>query len=214
MLGSEAAFYPSDLFEKLFVMSNRLLSLSLVVATSVLLAGCYVPEKFATEIDVKPDGGYTFDFTGTIVNAMVAAHTASGKTLSEKDERELLAEAAKMRSSSGVKKATYEGAGRYDLEIQEHKAPGQPLDFMTMMRVRTRPDGVIVITASEVKDVDKREFAKIGMKINGQLSVQIPRNAEVVAHNADSTPTFGFGSYKWKIGGLDKRPMMEIRLKK
>ena len=43
--------------------------------------------------------------------------------------------------------------------------------------------------------------------------VSLPGNAEVLSHNASSTPTLGLGAYSWKIGSLNVRPEIRLRFR-
>jgi hypothetical protein len=51
--------------------------------------------------------------------------------------------------------------------------------------------------------------------MDGTLEVSLPKNAEIISHNATSTPSFFglLGGYSWKIGAVGDRPMMKVRIK-
>ena len=184
-----------------------------IAACALVLTGCLVPEKFAARVDVQSDGGYTFRYSGTAVHALAAAEIKKAGRLTEKDQARLKAEAEKLSGQPGFRKATYKGDGRYELEIDSPKKPGQPLDMLNIFLVRTDKEGVMTIASKEIKDKEKRELEQLGITVNGTLEVNLPKNAEVVSHNATSTPTLGFGSYAWKIGRVDQRPQMTVRFK-
>lgn len=86
------------------------------------------------------------------------------------------------------------------------------LDIFT---VSTDKNGIMTITSNEIKDKEKRDLEQIGIKIDGTLEVRLPKNAEVISQNATSTPTFFgmFGTYSWKIGRVDQRPVLKVKLK-
>lgn len=195
------------------IMKKPFLTLALVVASVVLLTGCLVPERFSARVDVQSDAGYTFRYSGTAVHALAAAQIKQGASLSEKDEKGLRFEAEKLSKNADVRKATYKGDGRYELEIEATRKAGQLLKMLDIFSVQTDKDGIMTIASSEINEKGKRDLAQLGITINGTLEVSIPKNAEVISHNATSTPTLGFGSYSWKVGRIDQRPMMKIRFK-
>lgn len=195
-------------------MKKSLHTSATAIICAALLSGCLVPERFSAKVEVEPDASYTFSYAGTAIHALAAAQLKKTGSLSEKDQNGLKAEADKLSKSPDVLRATYKGNGRYELEIESKKKAGQPLHLLNIFSVRTDKDGVMTLSSSELKDKDKRELEELGITIDGTMYVRLPKNAEVISHNATSTPTFGmFGTYSWKIGGIDQRPMMKVRFK-
>lgn len=190
---------------------------SLAVAVSTIaLTGCLVPEKFTATVKVGNDGSYSYQYSGT--TAFVPAIfelTKTGGTLSPKTEKDLQAMTGQISKSKDVQKATYEGKGRYDVIIAGVRKPGQQMALLDAFRIYTDKDGVINISSVAVKESDKAKLAELGLRINGKLSVTLPKNAEVLSTNATSSPTlFGlFGTYSWTIGSMEDRPVMKIRLR-
>lgn len=103
----------------------------------------------------------------------------------------------------------------YDFVIAGERKAGQAANVLDAFRVFTDKDGDINITSVGLKPADKVELQKLGLKIDGKLEVTLPRNAEVISSNATSTPSlFGlFGAYSRKIGSIEERPVMKIRLR-
>lgn len=196
------------------IMKKSLPVFVAVIACAALLSGCLVPERFAAKIEVEPDASYTFRYAGTAIHVLAAAQLKQTGSLSEKDQNGLKAEADKLSKNPDIRRAIYTGNGRYELEIESKKKTGQPLQMLDIFSVRTDKEGVMTISSSELKDKDKRELEKLGITIDGTMEVRLPKNAEVISHNATSTPTFGmFGAYSWKIGRIDQRTMMKVKFK-
>lgn len=173
-----------------------------------------VPERFSAKVSIEPDASYTFRYVGTAVNVLAAEQLKQKGSLSEQDQIYLKAEAENIAKIPEIRKAVYKGNARYDLEIETKKKTGQSLSMFNIFSVSTDKNGVITISSVEFKDGDKKEFEKVGISVEGALEVSLPKNAEVISHNATSTPTFGiFGTYSWKIGRIDQRPMMKLRFK-
>lgn len=179
-----------------------------------LLTACLVPEKFTAKVAVNPDASYTFNYTGTMVHALVAAKMMKGSKLSANEELGLKAEAEKMAKNPEVRKATYKGDARYDVEMLVTKPAGQSFN-MDSFSVSSDKDGSILIAGKELKVKDLQTLSQLGIKMDGVLEVSLPKNAEIISHNATSTPSFFglMGGYSWKIGSVNERPMMKLRIK-
>lgn len=180
----------------------------------LVVTGCLVPERFKAVVSINSDGSYTYSYVGTAVHAMAAAQLKKTGSLSVKDDAALKAEAEKMTRFAEVRRANYQGNARYDLQMEGKKKAGESLKLLGFLNVDTNKDGILTIASPEIKDRDKQALKEIGLIIDGTLDIKLPSNAEVISHNATSTPSyFGlFGSYSWKIGKIDQRPLMKIRL--
>ncbi len=181
----------------------------------VMLNACLIPEKFTAKIAVNPDASYKVNFNGTMAHVLALAQKVKGGALSDKDEQALKAEADKLSKATDFKKAVYKGDGRYELEIVSIKLAGQPFRMDTFS-VQTDKEGVMTISAIAVSDKDKKAFSELGIKMDGVLEVSLPRNAEIISHNAMSKPSFFglLGGYSWKIGSINERPMMKVKIKR
>lgn len=190
-------------------------SLLALLAVATLVTGCLVPEKFKAKADFQPDGSYAFSYAGTAVHAMAALELAKTGKLSAKDDASLEHEVSKLARNPDVRAVSYKGNGRYSLTLEAKRAKGQALDLLGIMNVKTGKDGVITISSPEINEKSKKELAQLGVKVDGTLEVTIPRNAEVISQNATGTPAFFglVGTYSWKIGSVEQRPMMKFRLK-
>ena len=193
----------------------RKIFVALSLACTALVSGCLVPERFSAKIDVQPDASYTFQYSGTVVHALAAAQIKKTGSLAEKDQNGLKLEAEKLSKRPDVRRAEYTGDGRYKLEIESKKKAGESLRMLDIFTVSTDKEGIMTITSNEIKDKEKQGLEQIGIKIDGTLEVRLPKNAEIISQNATSTPTFFgmFGAYSWKIGRVDQRPVLKVKLK-
>lgn len=192
-------------------MNKRFAIFLVMLASVVLLSGCLVPERFTAKVDVQPDASYTFSYSGTAIHALAAAQIKQSGPLSAKDQNGLRAQAEELLKSPGVRKAIYRGDGRYELEIASANKAGQSMKMFDIFFVNTGKDGVMTIASIEIKEKNKRDLEQLGIALNGTLEVRLPKNVEIISHNATSAPTLGFGSYSWKIGRIDQRPIMKVK---
>lgn len=180
-------------------MSRRLLAAGACAA--LLLTGCLVPERFTAKVAYAADGSYEYSYAGTALHALTAGQLAKGNTLAPQ------ATPDRERATAAPK--------RYDLSVEGKRQRGQALDLAGVLRVQTGPDGVLTLQAGKLDDKEKASMARLGIKLDGTLSVTVPISAEVISHNATSTPSFFglLGTYSWKIGSLEQRPEIKIRFK-
>lgn len=181
-----------------------------VLLAICLLAGCLVPEQFSAEVKVSADGSYIFKYAGVTAYLVALSKVHN----SDKDNALYQADAEKMLRRPEFKKAEYLENGRYDLEIEYHKKPGESLKMFDVFSVSTDKDGVMTISTVLVKPKDRQQLEDVGVAIDGKLSVSLPSNAEVISHNATSTPYFFglFGDYSWDIRSFDQQPMMKVKI--
>jgi hypothetical protein len=189
--------------------------LSLPLLACALLTACLIPEKFTAKVAVNSDASYTFNYTGTMVHALVAAKVMKGSKLTDNEEMGLKAEAEKMAKNPEIRKAVYKGDARYEVEMLTTKQAGQSFN-MDSFSVSSDKDGLILIAGKALKDKDLQALSQLGIKMDGTLEVSLPKNAEIIAHNATSTPSFFglMGGYLWKIGSVNDQPMMKVRIKR
>lgn len=188
-----------------------------MLATTALLSGCLYPETFDTSIHVNADTSYTAKFNGRAVNVMALMQMAQTKQpLSQSEIASMNADATKAAKGPGVKKFAYVGNARFDVVLDETHQAGSSMLMMEMVRVVFDKEGVMTIGAVTLKEKDKIELKKLGLTTNGTLTVELPKNAEVISTNATSKPKlFGLvGNYSWKIGSIDDAPMMRVRFVK
>lgn len=190
-------------------------SLAVLTLTTTLLSGCLVPERFSAKVEVQPDASYSYSYAGTAVHALAALQLKQGGSLSAKDETGLKGEAEKLRKNPDVREATYKGDARYNLVIEGKKKAGEAMTMLSILNVKTDKDGVMTIASAELSEKGKKDLQQLGITIDGTLEVKLPKNAEIISHNATSTPSFFgmFGTYSWKIGRIDQRPLIKVRLK-
>lgn len=182
------------------------------VAVALGLVGCLLPEKFEASVGFKPDGGYTYQYEGTAVHFLAAATIQEKGSLPAKDEESLKQDALKAAKTPGVRKMTYKGNGRYDVQIEEDVKAGGQVNLMKIFTVTRDKDGVYVLAVPPIKAKDRDQFRALGIQFSGKASVTLPANAKVLSHNATGTPGLLSKSYSWKIGTVDDQPMIRFTL--
>ena len=191
---------------------NRLAKVAASLLAAVTVSGCLVPEKFNASIMVKSDGSYAYKYAGTAVHFMAAAAIKKQGSLTPKDEAGLAHEAEKATKIQGVKKLSYSGNGRYELDIDQDLKAGQQSQVLKLFNYAKGNDGVYTITAAVLKSKDRDELRTLNIKVSGKAEVILPSNAKVISHNATSTPGLLSKAYGWKIGSFDEQPSIRFTL--
>lgn len=185
---------------------------AVALATLFMLVGCYIPEKFTASLEFRPDASYQFLFSGSTIHGM-AAMAIKDHSWTSRDDETLKKEAVAMvAQKSFIKKAEYQGNGRTTMEIEFQGKPGEKMRMFDIFQVFTDVEGVTNVGVSKISPKNAADLKQVGIKVDGNLSVNIPKNAQVISHNATSTPTFGFGSYGWKIGSIDQSPFIKFKI--
>jgi hypothetical protein len=183
------------------------------LAIPLFLWGCVIPEKFVAKTSFADDGSYVFNYDGTVVNAFAASELSKNGKLSDKAEAGLRSELEKMKKTPDVTSATYKGNGRYGLTMESRRKNGEPLKALNILFVKTGKDGVTTVSSGELTPRDQKGLAELNIKLDGVLEVRLPKNAQVISHNATTTPGLLGAAYGWKIGDVKQRPSISFRLK-
>lgn len=182
------------------------------VGSLLLLTGCLFPEKFSSNVTFSENGSYTVDFDGTVANVFYLIDKAKGATAS-KNEEQVRQEFEKMAKTQGVTNVKYLGDGRAAVKLAKQVTSGQETDLFGMIKIGRDRQGQYY-AATPAFDANSRKMLKdLTLRVDGSLSVKLPKNAEVINHNADSTPGIFSSSYSWKIQAVEKRPTILFKLK-
>ncbi len=194
-------------------MTYRGIAIGLFVACT--LTACLVPEKFVAKVEFHPDASYDYQFDGTASDPLALMELKQRGALSPHTESALKNIGDRMPKERDVRSARYLGNARYDLSIAGHRIPGEDMHLIDILSVVRGNDGVITVSSPELKQKDRQELAKLGIKVDGTLEIKVPSGAQVISQNAQSTPSlFGMiGSYTWKIGTPEQRPLLQFKIK-
>jgi hypothetical protein len=183
------------------------------LAIPLLLSGCLIPEKFVAKANFADDGSYVFTYDGSAVHALAAAQLNKTGKLTDKDEAGLRAEVDKIKKMPDVSSIRYKGNGRYGLTMESRRKRGEALKALNILFVKTAKDGVTTASSAEVTPRDQKGLAELNIKLDGVLEVRLPKNAQIISHNATTTPGLLGAAYGWKIGDIKQRPSISFRLK-
>ena len=216
----KAALEPTFFDTRLSAMKQvvQWLFLSVALAVTLILSGCFIPEEFDARIDIHQDGSYSLTYDGTLTFVPAILAMSQGKAPTTQDEAELQKISSEMRKDPGIKKSEYLGKGRYKVTFVHQEKAGQAYYFLSrewqIFSIRPQADGKIEMRSSrpDVKALEEPKTA--GAKVDGTLQISVAFGVQVLEQNADSTPwLYGlWGAYSWRIKSPGANPLMIVQV--
>lgn len=185
-----------------------------------LLASCYLPDRFQSEIRLARTGEFGLYYKGDLTWLPLVKDLREGRvTQADLPEKMVVLERdlVRDRSFSDVR-AT--GPGTFSVEYNRVGKLARP-DLVTFVRrnariitMQTDEDGLVSLSASQaIKLIPPETIEQAGLNSRGLL--RVTTNARVLEHNADSVRPGpqGFMLYDWKINGVrGQEPRMKAQL--
>ena len=191
-----------------------------VLALLVLLTGCYLPARFAAEIEISRNGFYKMDFEGFVVEAYFYRDLQDGKLTQKQVNDKIEAILGDFERDGATKDASYFGQGAFKVKWVKS---GDLLRSRMVTFVRRNEEmlsltylkdkGVIRVRGRALGKEQKDRLAQMGLNMQGELKVTT--DAEVIDHNATKVEkNGGVGVYTWTIQSIfDKTPQMVLALR-
>ena len=92
--------------------------------------------------------------------------------LDAKINAQLERETAKLKNNPLVQEASYKGNGRYEQVLAGQRKPGEALDVLKILEVKTNKQGVTTIYSVELDPRGNQQLAALDIKLDGQLENQ------------------------------------------
>gem|GEM_PF-660393 len=206
--------------------SNRLKRIAIYFGAALtalaVLASCWLPEQFETEIRFTSTGEYGVTYLGVITYAPLFGKIARGEISQEDVDRQIAQYINFLKGDSSFKQINSLGSGRFQVEYRkEGQFAGnkQSFNFISrqgaMFRLRTTEENTVILSGSGQARLYAKNFEEVGLKMRGLM--RVVTDAEVTEHNANfvrASRTPGFTQYDWRIRSLrDMPPKLVARLK-
>ena len=189
------------------------------IAVGVLLTGCLVPETIDANIVLE---GYEYDIRmeTRLADPRIVKALADGHVPTKQEEDRMRAEERKAARMPGLESFTYAGEGRFDLVVNltgeldasgsaigvpNTRAKSQADNFLSIRRV---DDGTIEVSTPEIPDRAREDLDQLGIVPKGTVAVTV--SGTVIETNADETPGFFGGAYRWNISSWDDRVFLKV----
>ncbi len=195
-------------------MSIIIKQLSLMACFS-LLVGCFIPEKFEANIQFNENSTFNYIYDGTIVNALGAAEKHKTGSLSEKSNADFSKIVAQLKKDPATKSVTQVNDITYKIALERKNHLSNMFSLMDFIKVRKDQAGVISVFTPKFTEKNLKELKELGVNVDGSLKISLPKNAEIIESNAQSSPSLGglVGGYCWKIKKLDDTVSLKFKLK-
>jgi hypothetical protein len=169
-----------------------------------MVAACYLPDNFKSEVRLGRNGDYALGFWGDLIWAPLYRDIAR-KTIPETEIPAKIAEIEKdLRRDSHFKSITSEGNGRFKVayEREGHLETSDMITFVRrnaiIIQIVAKPDGSVIINGNTLKPTDAQEANGMGLNVQGEF--RIVTDGLVKEHNASAVKPFGrYLVYIWTI---------------
>lgn len=176
-----------------------------------VLAGCYLPTRFAADITINEAGDWTLTFNGEIASAGLTPGLMPDRPTPAQLEERVKSITNDLTRDPGFTAVQYRGNGRFQVAYQRtgniFRQPG-----ITFIRTDSRilqisyikKDNEITIKGNTVPNAQRQWVRDAGVDMNGDL--RITTAMTVKDHNAQATQPAPGGAtlYTWAIRGLDQ----------
>lgn len=197
-------------------MMQRILRLLAFAATAILLTGCWLPDDFTIDLNIRADGRYAFRYEGAMT-AIPLLRTISDEQPSPAKEQEL-AEVYRqdLLRDSAFEEVRYLGLARFQVKYQRK---GDIVENPTFYFVRTnskilavtQANGVVSIFGDRPPQAYRKELIAKGFDVKG--TVRVWTDAPVIASNAQRSVDGAPKRYEWTIETMEQPvPDMKIRI--
>jgi len=152
---------------------NRLARSVAAAATALGLSACLAPEKFEASVRFKPDGGFNYQYEGTVAHVLAASAIKQRGRLTAQEEEGLKREVEMgAPNSPGFKRIVYQGNARYDVRVDEDVKPGGQVDALKIFTVTQDKDKAYTLAVPPIKDKDREQLRALGIKVDGKFEVR------------------------------------------
>jgi hypothetical protein len=174
------------------------------LAVLALLAACYIPDNFKSEIRLGATGDYAVGFWGDLIWAPLFRDIQE-KKISAADADRRVAEVEKdLKRDPNFQTVESLGKGRFHVVYQRqgHLAATDMVTFVRrnaiIIQITAKQDGTVVVNGNTMKPTDAQEAASVGLNVQGEF--RIIADGMVKEHNASEVRPFGrYLVYVWTI---------------
>jgi hypothetical protein len=176
----------------------------LALLALALLAGCYLPDRFKSEIRVGGDGSYGISFYGDLIWAPLYRDILHSRIPAAEIPGKIAEIERDLKRDTAFKSVESAGNGRFHVTYQR-EGRLQATDLVTFVRrnaiilqLKASPDGRVQLDGSAIKPADANEAATMGLSVQGEF--RLITDAQVISHNAGKVTLYqGYPVYIWEI---------------
>lgn len=180
------------------------LAFALALSLPFLLASCYIPDKFRSEMRVSRHGDWALSYEGDLIYAPMLHDYAEGRVTPEDEQGRHDRVRADLIRDTAFKTVAQRGKGRFHVVYERSGRLGK-VQLTSILRrdarlisLKSHENGVIQIDANAVSPRDAQRMGELTIGMSGEF--RITTDANVIKHNAGEVRAFGkYNVYIWKI---------------
>ena len=169
-----------------------------------VLAGCYLPNNFKSEVRLGRTGDYALSFYGELVWAPLFRDIQEKKVKPEEIPEKIAMIKKDLARDTNFKSIESLGEGRFKVtyERQGHLGPQAQVIFVRnnaiIIQLHSTPDGMISVEGNTIRPGDAQTLTQMGLDIQGEF--RVVTDGLVKDHNASTVRLFGPATlYIWSI---------------
>jgi hypothetical protein len=175
-----------------------------LAAAAIVLAACYLPDKFKAEVRVSGTGDYALSFYGDLIWAPLFRDIQRGTVPADKIPEKIEEIRKDLARDPAFKTVESLGQGRFHV-VYEREGHLQATDLVTFVRrnaiilqLKATPDGKVALDGAAIKPSDANEATAMGLSLQGEF--RLVTDAQVLSSNATKTVLYqGYPVYIWTI---------------
>lgn len=175
-----------------------------LASVAVVLAACYLPDHFKSEVRVGSTGDYALSFYGDLIWAPLYRDIERGKVPEDEIPKKIEEIRQDLVRDPAFKTVESLGKGRFHVtyERQGHLKPTDLVTFVRrnaiILQLHATPDGKVALDGATIKPSDANEAVAMGLSLSGEF--RLITDAQVLSHNASKVTLYqGYPVYIWTI---------------
>ncbi len=177
---------------------------AVLIVALVVLAACYLPDHFKSEVRVGSNGDYAISFYGDLIWAPLYRDIQRGNVSADEIPKKIEEIRQDLARDSAFKTVESLGQGRFHVTYQRegHLAATDLVTFVRrnaiILQLHATPDGKIALDGATIKPSDANAAVAMGLALEGEF--RLITDAQVLSHNASKVTLFeGYPVYIWTI---------------
>jgi hypothetical protein len=177
---------------------------AVLCAAAMILAACYLPDHFKSEVRVGSNGDYAISFYGDLIWAPLYRDIQRGTVAEDEIPKKIEEIRQDLARDPAFKTVESLGQGRFHVAYQRegHLAATDLVTFVRrnaiILQLHATPDGKIALDGAAIKPADANTAVAMGLALEGEF--RLITDAQVLSHNASKVTLFqGYPVYIWTI---------------
>lgn len=189
---------------------SRSLRLCAAAVLCLMLAGCYLPDRFKVELTLEANGDYLYTYQGELLSYNFLRKIGQGEATAD-DKEQIAIYGNDLKRDTGFKQVTYIGNARYRVVYEKQSnilaKKTRTFSFVsrrsTFLTLKQREDGAVEIIGNRPAKQYRDELVAKGFDTRGTILIRSKMRS--IEDNADESRTGGeYDLYAWVYETIEK----------